>query len=200
MSTKRIVEFKAHVSRARDLIGLGQSLQGVTFGQVDGTEFYRSALVQAVAALDTYVHGVILDKSVDIILGRAPGVGVSTKLGIGFAGIRDIVTATNPADQEMAARRQVAQRLSLETFQRPDAIGAIFSVVGVPKLWSTAFPSGATLATQALSLVVRRRNVIVHQCDADPLSPGNVTPMSDVDAIDAVNAVEVAVFAIDSLL
>jgi hypothetical protein len=200
VSTKRLVEFKAHISRARDLIGLGQSLQSMTFGQVDGTELYRSALVQAVAALDAYVHGVILDKSVDIILGRTPSAGVSTKLGIGFAGIQDIVTAANPVVQEIAARRQIAQRLSLETFQRPDAIGAIFSVVGVPKLWATGFPSGAKLPTQTLSLVVQRRNRIVHQCDADPLSPGNITPLSDADAIDAVNAVEVAVFAIDSIL
>lgn len=200
MSTRRITEFKTHIARARDLIGLGQALQSMTFGQVDGTELYRSALVQAVAALDTYVHGVILDRSVDIILGRTPGTGVSTKLGIGFSGIQDIVTASNPVVQEIVTRRQVAQRLSLETFQRPDAIGTIFSVVGVPKLWSTAFPAGAKLPTQTLSLVVQRRNRIVHQCDADPLLPGNITPLSDVDAVDAVNAVEVAVLAIDSIL
>ncbi len=69
--------------------------------------------------------------------------------------------------------------------------------VGVLKLWSTSYPSGSGPATTSLSLVVRRRNRIVHQCDADPLSPGNVTPLSAADASDSLAIVEGVISAID---
>jgi hypothetical protein len=199
MSTKRLTEFVVEVSRARDLIGLGQSIGGLTFGQVDGSDLYRSALVQAVASLDSYVHGMILDRSVDILLGYAPATRNGAKLGLNFNAIQEIVTAQTPTDSEISARRHVAQRLSLETFQRPDAIATAFSMVGISGLWSRAFPSNAERVKQSLSLIVQRRNRIVHQCDSDPLTPGSVTPLSADDVIDSVKTVESCVVAIDTL-
>ena len=200
MPTLRQPQFSNELSRARDLVGLGESFGAITHGLVDASDLYRAALVQAVAALDSYVHGVVLDRAVHILLGQLPPSASSTKLGLHFNAVQQIVTATTAADKELAARTHVAQRLSLETFQQPDDIAAAFAMVGVEKLWSSAFPYGPEVAKTALRLIVRRRNRIVHQCDADPLSPGLWTPLSDVDALDAVTTVESTVLAIDGIL
>lgn len=194
--TRRLAQFDLDITRARDLVGLGQSFSNITHGVVDAADIYRAALVQAVAALDHYCHGVILDKGVDVLLGRSLG-GASTRVGISFGAVQDILGAANPADREQTARRHIAQRLSLETFQRGDAIAQGFAMVGIPKLWTTAFPSPAAAPITQLNLIVERRNKIVHQGDNDPLVPGSPTALSDVDALDAVNAINSMVYAID---
>lgn len=186
------------IVRSRDLVGLGQSLGAMTHGRVDSSDLYRAALVHSVAALDAYVHGVVLDRAVDILLGRLAHQGGSTKVGLSFAAIGQIINAPSPADMEIAARTHIAQRMSLETFQRPDDVANAFAMVGVGKLWATAFPSDPFGAKTALGLVVQRRNRIVHQCDADPLTPGSVTALSDVDALQSVTTVEATVVTIDA--
>lgn len=73
-------------------------------------------------------------------------------------------------------------------------------IVGVSKAWSTAFPAGAAPSQMtALGLVVSRRNRIVHQCDADALTPGQVTPLIAADALDSINTVETVVSALDAI-
>ncbi|WP_410665970.1 hypothetical protein [Amycolatopsis sp. lyj-84] len=172
----------------------------MTQGLVDASDLYRSSLVQAVAALDSYVHGVVLDRAVDLLMGRMQATTKDAKVGLNFSAVQEIVSAALPADREIAARRHISQRLALETFQKPDDVAKAFSMVGVGKIWSTAFPGGPSNASTALSLVVRRRNRIVHQCDSDPLAPGQVTPLSDQDALDSVATVEMTVATIDSIL
>jgi hypothetical protein len=199
MPSPRIAQFNSELSRARDLVGLGQGLGALTHGRVDASDIFRAALTHAVAALDTYVHGVVLDRAVDIVLGRVPGAGVGVKVGLHFSAIQQILGANSPANRELAARTHVAQRLSLETFQRPDDVANALAIVGINRVWSTAF-SDAQAAKTALSLVVRRRNRIVHECDVDPVTPGSLIPLSDVDALDAITTIETTVVAIDRII
>jgi hypothetical protein len=81
MSTSRYLLFLTELNRAKDLVGLGQSLGAMTHGRVDSSDLFRAALVQAVSALDSYVHGVVLDKAVDIMLGIAPHSAGNVKIG-----------------------------------------------------------------------------------------------------------------------
>src|SRR4051794_4205278 len=101
MPARRLALFHAEIARARDLVGLGQRIEGVTFGVVDGSDLYRAALVHAVAALDTYVHGVVLDRGVDILLGRLPGPSSNTRIGLHFGAVQELVTALSPSDCEL---------------------------------------------------------------------------------------------------
>lgn len=195
MPTVRITQFKADIQRARDLVGLGQAIGAMTAGTVDATDVYRSGIVQGVAAMDHYFHGVVLDRAVNILLGRnAPGAG--SKVGLPFNAVQAIVNAPSPIEAELHARAFLAERLSLETYQRPDDIAAALAMVGVPKAWSTAFKAPASVKT-AISIVVRRRNRIVHQCDTDPLTPGTTTPLSATDVLDSISTVEQAVEGLD---
>jgi len=197
MSTSRYLLFLTELNRAKDLVGLGQSLGAMTHGRVDSSDLFRAALVQAVSALDSYVHGVVLDKAVDIMLGRAPHSAGNVKIGLPFGAVRDVLTASNIVDRELAARTHIAQRLSLETFQRPDDIARAFSMVGLPKLWSTVWQSSSAVVQKSISLVIQRRNRIVHQCDSDPLNPGSVTPLTDADTLTSLSTIRDAVTAID---
>ncbi|MGW9034659.1 hypothetical protein ACWGQ4_06925 [Streptomyces sp. NPDC055721] len=199
MPARRFSDFDGEIKRARDLVGIGQSLSSITNGLVGGEDHFRSALVHAVAALDSYIHGVVLDRAVDILMGRL-NVAASSKVGLSFAAIGKIMTAGPPgsAAVEMSARSYVAERLGLETYQRPDDIGAALSMVGVPKIWSTAFPVDAHPRKTALGVIVSRRNRIVHQCDLDPLPGGTTTPITSSDALDAISVIEGIVKELDA--
>lgn len=197
MATVRYVHFVADIARARDIVALGQSIGTMTVGRVDSSDMYRAGLVQAVSALDHYFHGVVLDRATDIMLGRSAPTGAAGKVGISFDAVRQIIAAGTPADQEIAARTHLSQRLSLETYQRPDDIGAALALVGIPRIWSTAFGGAANSTKVAVGLTVTRRNRIVHQSDSDPLTPGSITPLSDADALASIATLESVVAAID---
>jgi hypothetical protein len=199
MPAARLDQFTANIARAKDLVGLGHGIGTMTYGRVDASDLYRAGLVQAVAALDAYIHGVTLDRAVDILLGRLPAASSPAKVGLHFNAIQQLLTASGPGAVELAARTHVAQRLALETFQRPDDIASALAMVGIGKVWSTAFPADPSSAKTALGLVVERRNRIVHSCDVDPLTPGTVMRMSDTDAQDAIRTVESMVAAIDAI-
>jgi hypothetical protein len=199
VATARFDLFAFDISRAKDLVGLGQAVGGMTYGRVDASDLYRAALAQAVAALDAYVHGVVLDRAVAILLGKLVPGSPNTKVGLHFNAVQELLVAATPADVELAARTHVAQRLALETFQRADDVASALAMVGVAKLWSTAFPADPEGAKKSLSLIVGRRNRIVHSCDGDPLNPGTVTPLSDADALGAIETIETIVGNIDPL-
>lgn len=199
MPTHRFGQFQQDIARARDLVALGQSIAGVTAGRVDNADMYRFALVQGVAALDAYVHGVVLDRAVDLFAGRITTSPAASKVGLPFSAVQEVVTAASSADMELAARSHIVQRLSAETFQRPDAIGAALAMVGVRSVWKTAFPGNAQSKMTELGLIVDRRNNIVHSCDNDPLTMGALTSLSDSDALDAITTIEEVVSKIDPL-
>ncbi|MFE0371508.1 hypothetical protein [Streptomyces tendae] len=170
----------------------------MTNGLIGGEDHFRSALVHAVAALDSYVHGVVLDRAVDILMGRLK-VAASSKVGLSFATIGQIMSAGPQGSVaiELAARTYVAERLGLETYQRPDDIASALAMVGITKIWSKSFPSDAHSQKTALGVVVSRRNRIVHQCDLDPLPGGTTTPMASTDALEAITTIEHIVTMLD---
>ncbi|MEW1648010.1 hypothetical protein [Streptomyces sp. NPDC091219] len=145
------------------------------------------------------MHGIVLDRAVDILMSRLPS-GNGGKVGLHFGAISQIFAAavSGPADMEIAARTYISERLGLETYQRPDDIGNGLAMVGLNKIWSSAFPKDAGAVKTALGVVVSRRNRIVHECDLDPLNPGNATPLGDADALNAIETVQSVVDAIDA--
>lgn len=183
--------------RCRELVGLGQAITQLTGGSLDATDVFRAALVQSVAALDSYVHDVVLDYAVEIIKGtRLPG--SSSRVGLHISAVGELTCAPNPTELELRARGVINERLSQETFQKPEDIAKAFTMVGVSALWSGAFGISANAAKTALSVVVRRRNGIVHRCDVDQTGLGTLYPLSDADALDAIETVRRTVAALDA--
>ncbi|MFD0689019.1 hypothetical protein [Actinomadura fibrosa] len=112
----------------------------------------------------------------------------------------DMLAAPSPVDLELRARSHIAERLGRETFQKPDDISRAFAMVGIRKIWSTAFGVDAEQMKTTLSVAVNRRNRIVHSCDADPANPGQFQSLTDGDALSAANSVEQIIKGINSLL
>jgi len=100
----------------------------------------------------------------------------------------------------MAVRAHLVLTLTKETFQSGDDIARAVASVGVNRIWATAFGAGARDITIQLGLIVGRRNRIVHQCDTDPLNPGVPVPLTDVDALQAVDFVELVGAGIDPFM
>jgi hypothetical protein len=198
MATARIGDFNRDVDRAKELIGLGQTVAKLTNGLIDGTDLYRAALVQGVAALDRYIHGVVLDRSVDILFGRLPATNAA-KVALPLSAVAAVVNEPDPAQREVAARSLLAESLGRQTFQRPDDIAAALATVGIQALWKSLFLDPAQVKI-SLGVVVDRRNKIVHQCDYDPAGAGALTPLSDRDARDSVDTVDGIVQQIDKAL
>jgi len=197
VASRRLAQFHSDIGRARDFVALGQSIGGLTQGRVDASDLFRSGLVQAVAALDSYIHGVVLDRAVDLLTGRLQAAPSVTKVGLDFGAVKDIMNAGSPSEIELAARSHIAQRLALETFQRPDDIAKALAMVGLGRVWSTAFPADPGGAKTAVGVIVDRRNRIVHSCDNDPVNQGALTALSPADALDAIATVESTVDRID---
>lgn len=195
MSSSRLDDFSRDITRARDLVGLGQSIGVMTNGVVDSTDLYRAALVQGVAAWDRYIHGVVLDRAVNIMLGQLSAGSVS-RVGISLSAVAALINAPDHATRELAARSFFAERLSTETYQRPDDVAKALAMVGVKAIWSAAF-ADAQQAKIAIGVIVERRNKIVHQCDYDPVNPGSVSPLGAGDAISALQVIDDSVHAID---
>lgn len=198
MPTQRLGDFTRDIARARDLIGLGQAIGNMTNGLVDATDLHRAALVQGVAAWDRYMHGVVLDRAVEIMVGRLAAAGAPSKVGLPLGAVATLMNAPNAAVRELAARSYFAERLAKETYQRPDDVAAALAMVGVNAIWSTAFHD-AQQAKIALGVVIDRRNKIVHQCDYDPAVPNAVVPLTGPDALDALRVISETVRAIDPL-
>jgi hypothetical protein len=182
MSAHRYNHFLGNIDRARELVGLGQSIIGLTHGTIETADMFRAALVQAVAALDSYVHGIVLDRGVDILLNRRSP-GAKTKIGLNFGAVNDLLTAPDPIEMELRAISHVSEALAKETFQRPDDISRAFAMVGITRVWSSAFPGGPANKMQELNLVITRRNQIVHSCDVDPTDPTRIRALTAEDAI-----------------
>lgn len=195
----RLTLFKSQIARAHDLAGLSESMSSITHGVVDGRDLLRSAVVQSVAALDHYCHGIILDYSVDILLGRRQTHSKNSKVSLPLATAAEVFGADSDAEAESIARARMADLLARQTFQSPEAIASGFGLVGITQIWSSAFdnPSGTR---EKLSLIVDRRNKIVHQGDTDPLSPDQLTPIDVDDAQYSVGQIELIVHTIDSSL
>src|SRR5260370_29481738 len=102
MPTVRFSGFQGDIARARDLVGLGQALGNMTNGLVDASDLYRAALVQSVAAWDRYMHGVVLDRAVEIMLGRLTSSGAPSKIGLPISAVAELMNAPDAATPQLA--------------------------------------------------------------------------------------------------
>jgi hypothetical protein len=194
--TTRFEQYQVDASKARDMVGLGQAVYSMTTGTVDPSDMFRAALVQGVAGLDRYVHGVVFDLLVSSLLGQSTNLGRS-RVGISFDVVAQFLSTPDGADRELLIRTHVAQRLTKETFQRAEAIADAYALAGTPKIWAKAMGADAADMRTALGVVVERRNKIVHSCDADLGFDGGQVGLDDSDALQALGTISTVVEKLD---
>ncbi len=168
----------------------------------------RLSVVMALAALDAYMHRLILERVYthdDLPKGLA-------RLDIPFSELLGQADATASAARavpsnprpRVGVKRLLRDRLLRETYQTYNAVSQALSMAGRPKEWDEigkrlSPPLGAREIKQRLDTIVHRRNQIVHEGDyvrlEKPQGP-RLNRMTQVEARNDINFIAQLINAI----
>jgi hypothetical protein len=173
-------------------------------------ELLRAEWASRVSALDLYVHELVAQNLLQIFEGSRPTCPGFARLQVSSDALMRIQAATTSAERSTAFDLEVRTKLSRITFQYPDDIADGVRLISPCRLWNeVALKLGATATTVAadteslkkrLSLVVDRRNKIVHEGDLQPMVPRTPWPISRPDISDVAIFINEIVSAIDSIV
>ena len=202
--------FAGNLASARNMVKAGRSLDSQGVGSVDTSDLYRGAWVQAVSALDYFMHQEIKRRVAAIAYGPAgerPQALAALKVTLGQA--EDLRSGTmSPAELVLEA---VGHEIGRQTIQKPEAISRYLRYVtnrdvwnGVAQFVRESSQSHAGLNAQELkdklNSIVQRRNVIAHRADI-PDSSSGVKSSLEADAADtAIELIELIALGIHQSL
>lgn len=172
----------------------------------------RMALVMAVAAIDSYMHALVL-RRISAVRRSADLPKSLARLEMPFSEIASLADASIRAQREQRTSRPWTQvksslqaRLLKETFQSYDQVATALSIAGVEKGWSkVADELDETVEGNKIWLnnLVHRRNQIVHEGDMKRASRPRKLRFNDIDQAGAeqeVEWVETLIIAIDRVV
>lgn len=173
-------------------------------------ELLRAEWASRVSALDLYVHEVVAQNLLLIFEGTRPSCPGFARFEISSHALMRIQAATTAADRSTAFDLEARTKLSRITYQYPDDIADGLRLISTCKLWNeVAVKLGATAATvsartdsmkKRLSLIVDRRNKIVHEGDLQPVVPRTPWPINRADVSGVATYILEIVTAIDSIV
>ncbi|MFB9890593.1 N-6 DNA methylase [Planobispora takensis] len=184
----------------------GRRLEQLKVGAFDVGDIYRAAWVQAVAALDHWVHQEIYSRAVQ--LAQQPGVERPdrfNRLQIPMELFERI--HHHQASLGEAFREHLEATLGYVSYQNPDKIQQGFSHVGNVKLWQKVAKilteqradgqqiTGETVV-QKLKAIAARRNKIAHESDRDPSTPTGRRAITAAEVTDTITWLEMIAAAI----
>lgn len=163
-----------------------------------------------VSALDLYVHELVAQNMLEIFEKARPPSEAHLRFQISNETLDRIRVSATSSDASSAFDLDVRSQLQTQTFQNPDDIAGGVRLVSDVELWNeVALKFGATATTKVsvakavkkdLSLMVQRRNKIVHEGDLQPSAPRVPWPISQADVALVKAHVEKIVLAIDSIV
>lgn len=151
-------------------------------------ELLRAEWASRVSALDLYIHELVAQNLLRIFDGTRPTCSGFARLHVSSDTLMRIQSATTAADRSSAFDFEVRTKLSRVTYQYPEDIADGVRLISPCKLWNdVALKLGATAAAlsthkeslkKRLSLIVDRRNKIVHEGDLQPTIPRTPWPIN----------------------
>ncbi|HEX6681605.1 MAG TPA: hypothetical protein VF062_02370 [Candidatus Limnocylindrales bacterium] len=199
-----------NLNYARNLTAAGSHLEQLKVSLFEVTDVYRAAWVQAVAALDHWVHQEICERMVKLSLdpkAKRPQGYSRFELSLELV---EKVQAGGMTLQE-ALTKGVKESLAFKTYQNPEKIREGFAhVAGSKDLWgqvakvlhergqSPKLLSGGEIQSR-LKDIVQRRNKIAHEYDEDPLKPPekrSIDAQSTMEVINWLDELAVALLAV----
>ena len=148
----------------------------------------RLALVMAIAAVDAYMHALVLSRVSDV---RTELPKSLKRIDIDFEWLTYLAEETVSAQRASKKKRPwvtvkhaLQERLLRETFQSYDAVGSAMAMAGVDKAWSSVAQKMGCSADDIknrLSVIVHRRNKIVHEGDLRRLARPRKIQHSPID-------------------
>jgi hypothetical protein len=203
-----LATFQAAWNRCDQLSALHAYLAAKVTAALQPEEILRAEWAARVSALDLYVHELIAQTSVEILVGTKPAPVGFAKLAIGATNI--LLSKSNAAAFQSQVDLEIRSNLERRTFQFPTDIADGIRCISDKELWNEiALADGATEATKTthaksikaqLTQIVRRRNKIVHEADLQPAVPRTPWPIAANDVKLVRDFIERMVRYIDALV
>lgn len=197
-------------TRADLFEGLYAYMNNNTVAALQPDELLRAEWAMRVSALDLFVHEVVAQNLLKIFQGVRPVCPGYSKLQISSDTLMRIHGSGQGPASDTAFDLEVRTQLGRVTYQFPDDIADGIRLVSPVKLWNEvainlgANVVSATVATatlkQKLSIIVNRRNKIVHEGDLQPTIPRTPWPISRSDVDDVKATIQSIVVAIDAVI
>jgi len=201
-TTTEFKEFERNLEFARRLVSSGRQLEQLEVGSFDVADLYRAAWVQAVAALDHWIHREIYARGARLI-----GQPVETQprklreFKIAIERVHAVRRGETRLEDELEAAMR--ERLGWVSYQNTDKIKEGLAHVTDARLWpevaarmgSTTAPGSITerIVRESLAQIAERRNKIVHEADLTEQGRRPVTADEANDVILRVHQTAVAI-------
>jgi hypothetical protein len=197
-------------SRSAELSVIQAYITNNVTGILSADELLRAEWATRISALDLYVHELVAQEMLATFEGRRPVSAAYQRFRISNETLDRIRAAITPSDASSAFDLEVRTQLDASSFQDPEKIAEAVRLISDIELWNeVALALGATQATKTtqaktlkkdLSLMVQRRNKIVHEGDLQPSPPRLPWPISQADVAAVKQHVEAIVHAINDIL
>lgn len=195
-----IQQFRENMVRVRALGGLYEVLCRFLTHAVDCTDILRAQIVLSVSALDSYMHEVTRIGMIEAYKGKRPNTDSFLRYQISMdTAIKTAISSGSVSWFEA----EIRERHGYLTFQQPDKIADAIRLFSDCDLWSlVAAKLGLPVkdVKDNLRLIIDRRNKIAHEADLDPSYPGTLWPISQKDAKDAVDFIELICESIHAII
>jgi hypothetical protein len=204
--TVAFIDFRKNLNYANQLVAGGRHLAALRVGKFDVDDLYRAAWVQAVGALDHWIHQEIYARAV--ALAQQPSAPKPPGF-LNFSIPMSLFEGVHHGDEslDLALRKHMVTALGWKSYQDPGKIAEGFRIVSDIKLWRTTAavlneqsPQGNPFTEDAikekLTLIVKRRNKIAHEADRDPANPAEKHTITDEETLQVIEWVESVAAAI----
>jgi hypothetical protein len=185
-------------------------LANQTTAALQPDELLRAEWAARVSALDLYIHELVAQNLLRIFEGNRPSCPGFGKFQISNDALMRIHSASSPVQRSTAFDLEVRTKLSRITYQYPDDIADGIRLISSCKLWNGvalrlgATPTNLSTETEAikkrLSVIVDRRNKIVHEGDLQPSIPRTPWGITKGDVAEVANFIQKIVAAIDAVI
>ncbi|MFB7088067.1 hypothetical protein [Streptomyces sp. NPDC056296] len=209
--TRQFEAFMTNLSYARRMVKAGRMLTPFRSPTIDIDDFYRAAWVQAVAAIDHWLHEEVLRRVAELTAKDSPEMPPQLRryelpLHRVEAVRRGEVTLSE------AVVEHLREKLAVQALQHPGKISEVLRLVTEKKVWYEAagclnqhFFQGRTtfnekkLRSRYLE-ITQRRNRIAHDADLVDGDLKQRRPIDEAEVTDAIDWIERIALAIAHVL
>jgi hypothetical protein len=199
VQTAALEELLVNLDYARDLVEGGRFLERLRVGAFDVADLYRAAWVQAVSALDHWVHRELYDRAVGFALRpSAPRPARFRQIQVPMSLLEDVQDGSSTMRDAFTA--ELRRQFGWQSYQAPDKIKQALANISDIPLWSNVAkqlsrteddaPVNSEAVQAQLRDIVKRRNRIAHEADRDPDRPGARNPISDTEATETIDWIQ----------
>lgn len=206
VETDALRELRANMDYARGLVRGGQHLERLRVGAFDVADLYRSAWVQAVSALDHWVHSELYDRALGLALQVSEQRPAKfLRIEVPMSLLEDVLHHSGSLEQKF--RDHLKSRFGYTSYQNPEKIKEAFGYVSDELLWEGVAKhlsrNGAAWTQKSVrdqvSQIMNRRNLIAHAADRDPAT-GKRTPIQHHEAAETIDWLEQVAVAISQVV